>query len=432
MATLGAEWLSRGRRRPRRVGFFGTGLIARYVHTFLAGTGWSFDEVGVHDLSADSATGFCGYLDRSGASGRVTVHDTAEQLIRSSDMVVFATIAGEPHVSDRSWFEHNPLVLHVSLRDLAPEIVLSSTNVVDDVEHCLKANTSPHLAEQLTRQPRLRARHARRRDGRACDDPAGPARGVLAVRPRRARPRGRQVRLRPRGRQRRAPRRRRLLPRDAQVRVDAGNADRLRTPGLQRGRALRRPAVDLRRVALPQVRGLQLRRLDQGEGGDRDGRGRRAGRAPDPGVDPGRVLVREPRRGAGHDRRQQGLPLPVRDRLALQPVHPAHDRGARQQGARDPARRGGRARRPPRRADRLRPQAVRLRRPLRVAEPVQQRGQLAGALPPDGAGDRAAVPQARRAVRRRRHDRHADGLRALPEGSGTARCGSWRWTRSAR
>jgi N-[(2S)-2-amino-2-carboxyethyl]-L-glutamate dehydrogenase len=150
MATLGAEWLSRGRRRPRSVGFFGTGLIARYVHTFLTGTGWSFDEVGVHDLSADSATGFCGYLDRSGAGGRVTVHDDAEQLIRSSDMVVFATIAGEPHVSDRSWFEHNPLVLHVSLRDLAPEIVLSSTNVLDDVEHCLKANTSPHLAEQLT------------------------------------------------------------------------------------------------------------------------------------------------------------------------------------------------------------------------------------------------------------------------------------------
>jgi len=41
-------------------------------------------------------------------------------------------------------------VLHVSLRDLAPEILLASTNIVDDVEHCLKANTSPHLVEQLT------------------------------------------------------------------------------------------------------------------------------------------------------------------------------------------------------------------------------------------------------------------------------------------
>jgi N-[(2S)-2-amino-2-carboxyethyl]-L-glutamate dehydrogenase len=150
MATLAAESLSRGRPRPRRVGFFGAGLIARYVHTFLSGTGWSFDEVGVYDLSRDSANGFRGYLERSGAGGHVTVHDGPERLVQSSDMVVFATVADRPHVSDLSWFEHNPLVLHVSLRDLAPEIVLASANVVDDVEHCLKADTSPHLAEQLT------------------------------------------------------------------------------------------------------------------------------------------------------------------------------------------------------------------------------------------------------------------------------------------
>ena len=72
------------------------------------------------------------------------------QLIRSSDLVIFATVAGQPHVSDPSWFRHSPVVLHVSLRDLAPEILLASTNIVDDVEHCLKAETSPHLAEQLT------------------------------------------------------------------------------------------------------------------------------------------------------------------------------------------------------------------------------------------------------------------------------------------
>jgi 2,3-diaminopropionate biosynthesis protein SbnB len=150
MAALAADRLSGGRSRPARVGFVGTGLIARYVHTFLAKTGWSFDEVGVLDLSAESAAGFRGYLERSGEGGRITLHDDAEQLIRSSDMVVFATVAGRPHVTDPSLFEHNPLVLHVSLRDLAPEIVLASTNIVDDVEHCLKADTSPHLAEQLT------------------------------------------------------------------------------------------------------------------------------------------------------------------------------------------------------------------------------------------------------------------------------------------
>lgn len=149
-AALAADRLSRTRSRPTRVGFIGTGLIARYIHTHLIGTGWEFEETGVHDLSADSAAGFRGYLERSGVTGRIKVHDDPESLIRSSDLLVFATIAAKPHVHDPSWFAHHPLVLHVSLRDLAPEILLSSANYVDDVEHCLKADTSPHLVEQLT------------------------------------------------------------------------------------------------------------------------------------------------------------------------------------------------------------------------------------------------------------------------------------------
>jgi ornithine cyclodeaminase len=150
LAALAADRLSVGWPRPTRVGFFGVGLIARYVHTFLAGTGWTFDDIGVHDLSPDSAAGFRGYLEQSGTSARVTIHEDPADLIRSSDLVVFATVAGAPHVTDLSWFDHNPVVLHVSLRDLSPEIVLASANLVDDVEHCLKADTSPHLAEQLT------------------------------------------------------------------------------------------------------------------------------------------------------------------------------------------------------------------------------------------------------------------------------------------
>ncbi len=149
-AAAGADWLSRGRPRPRRVGFIGLGLIARYISTFLAAAGWSFDQIGLHDLSADSANGFRAYLERSGTGCPITVHDDVDDLIRSSDLVVFATVAGEPHIGDLALFSHNPLVLHVSLRDLSPEIILSSTNVVDDIEHCLKANTSPHLAEQRT------------------------------------------------------------------------------------------------------------------------------------------------------------------------------------------------------------------------------------------------------------------------------------------
>jgi ornithine cyclodeaminase len=149
-AALAADALSRDTGRRTRVGFIGTGLIARYLHTYLAGTGWQFDSVGVHDLSVQHANAFRGYLEGAGHAGRVTVHESAEDLIRASDLVVFATVAGVPHITEPAWFEHAPLVLHVSLRDLSPEVILASTNVVDDVDHCLKANTSVHLAEQFT------------------------------------------------------------------------------------------------------------------------------------------------------------------------------------------------------------------------------------------------------------------------------------------
>jgi 2,3-diaminopropionate biosynthesis protein SbnB len=149
-AALAADQLSRHRDRPVRVGFVGTGLIARYIHTYLVeALGWEFDQVGVFDLAAEHAAGFASYVDSAGG-GAARVHDSSETLIRDSDLVVFATVAGSPHVHEPSWFDHNPLVLHVSLRDLAPEVILAAVNVVDDVEHCLKADTSPHLAEQAT------------------------------------------------------------------------------------------------------------------------------------------------------------------------------------------------------------------------------------------------------------------------------------------
>ncbi|MFF2650689.1 2,3-diaminopropionate biosynthesis protein SbnB [Streptomyces sp. NPDC058045] len=148
-AALAADRLSRG-RRARRVGFIGGGLIGRYIHRYLEATDWEFDALGVHDLSPDHARGFADYLESRPGDTPVTVHQSAEDLIRGSDLVVLATIAPSPYLHDPDWFGHNPLVLNVSLRDLAPEILLGSANILDDVEHCLKAETSPHLAEQLT------------------------------------------------------------------------------------------------------------------------------------------------------------------------------------------------------------------------------------------------------------------------------------------
>ena len=149
-AALAAHWLSGQSRRARSLGIVGTGLIARYVYEFLVETGWEIEEVRLHDLSAAESEKFKNTACRPDKHRAITVASDVAELVRTCDLIVFATVASTPHVTDPTLFDHNPLVLHVSLRDLAPEILLRSHNVVDDVEHVMKANTSPHLAEQKT------------------------------------------------------------------------------------------------------------------------------------------------------------------------------------------------------------------------------------------------------------------------------------------
>jgi len=128
----------------------GTGLIARYVYDFLVGTGWKIDDVRLYDRSPAESAKFKDTACRAEQHRTVTVVSDVTELLRASDLIVFTTVASTPYIADPRLFEHNPLVLHVSLRDLAPEILLQSQNVVDDVDHVMKANTSPHLAEQRT------------------------------------------------------------------------------------------------------------------------------------------------------------------------------------------------------------------------------------------------------------------------------------------
>jgi len=144
-AALAADRLCAQRPRPTRIGFFGAGLIARYVHAYLVGTGWHFDDAGVHDLSPGHADAFAEYLHGVDPEPRITVYPTPQELVRAADLIVFATVAGSPHVMDPRWFAHHPLVLHVSLRDLAPAVILDAVNIVDDVDHCLRAGTSLDL-----------------------------------------------------------------------------------------------------------------------------------------------------------------------------------------------------------------------------------------------------------------------------------------------
>jgi len=149
-AALAAYWLTGQSRRAHSLGIVGTGFIARYVYDFLVDTGWEIEEVRLYDKSPVESEKFRNTACRPEHHRAVTVVPELTQLMRASDLILFTTVASTPYVTDASLLEHNPVVLHISLRDLAPEILLRSQNVVDDVDHVMKANTSPHLAEQKT------------------------------------------------------------------------------------------------------------------------------------------------------------------------------------------------------------------------------------------------------------------------------------------
>ncbi len=149
-AVLAARHLVH-RRDGLALAIVGTGLIAKYIVDCLRADGWSFAAIHLFDTSDGQAERFSRRLGEAHDSV-VKISDTAEHCIASGDLVIFATTAMQPHVSDLGVFAHHPAVLNVSLRDIAPRVVIEAVNVVDDVDHCFQAETSLHLTEQQFRR----------------------------------------------------------------------------------------------------------------------------------------------------------------------------------------------------------------------------------------------------------------------------------------
>ncbi|MEV0374575.1 2,3-diaminopropionate biosynthesis protein SbnB [Streptomyces sp. NPDC050636] len=145
-AVLGAEQLSGG-RTARRMTIVGAGIIARNILEFFSAQKWTIDELVVHDQMPEYGEKFTGYAaGELGYTARFEA-DLATALA-GADVVVLATTAGEPYILDAATFGPGQVVLNVSLRDIGPEIIAGAQNILDDVGHCMTANTSPHLAEQ--------------------------------------------------------------------------------------------------------------------------------------------------------------------------------------------------------------------------------------------------------------------------------------------
>ena len=141
-AVLGAFYLNGETRRTPSMSFVGGGIIGRSILDTFVADNWEIDKLRLCDLDDATVRAFSDRAQtRHGLDiGRVDLDGALE-----ADIVVLATTVPAPYIKDRD-LRPGQIVLNISLRDVSPEIIAASNNILDDVEHCLKADTSPDLA----------------------------------------------------------------------------------------------------------------------------------------------------------------------------------------------------------------------------------------------------------------------------------------------
>ena len=63
-------------------------------------------------------------------------------VVGQNQLTIFSTTSSKPYFHDRDAVEHHPVILHLSLRDLAPELLGCCDNFVDDYDEATRAGTA--------------------------------------------------------------------------------------------------------------------------------------------------------------------------------------------------------------------------------------------------------------------------------------------------
>lgn len=146
-AALAAQTLCAANRVPQ-VGIIGCGPINFETTKFLSCVFPELSAVSVYDKDTTRAELFAKRCERLLVPLDAAVEKGVASVLSSSDLLFIATTAVAPHILDLSVCRPHAAILHVSLRDLTVEAILSADNVVDDPDHVCRAHTSVHLAEQ--------------------------------------------------------------------------------------------------------------------------------------------------------------------------------------------------------------------------------------------------------------------------------------------
>ncbi|MEM7129533.1 MAG: 2,3-diaminopropionate biosynthesis protein SbnB [Chloroflexota bacterium] len=130
------------------VGMIGCGLINFETFRFLVARRPELNALSVFDLNMERANQFLDKCRELAPNVNFSIASSVADLFQQKSIVTLATTAVTPHIDDISMCDPNTVILHTSLRDFTAEIMLEADNVVDDVDHVCRAQTSLHLAEQ--------------------------------------------------------------------------------------------------------------------------------------------------------------------------------------------------------------------------------------------------------------------------------------------
>jgi ornithine cyclodeaminase len=145
-AALAASFLHH--TRAECAGVVGCGFISFEIARFLSVACPEIRTLFVYDLDVRNAEAYRERCRKSLESIEVVVVRDLSTVISNCSLISFATTAAKPHITELSGLAPGSTILHISLRDLSPEIILSANNIVDDIDHVCRAETSIHLAEQ--------------------------------------------------------------------------------------------------------------------------------------------------------------------------------------------------------------------------------------------------------------------------------------------
>src|SRR5205085_11476352 len=133
-ATVAAARLVPDCGSVNSVGVIGCGEINREVIGFLSRTFPNLGNVRIFDTNPDRAEAFACFCEKR-FSKKALPALSIDQVLKGGQIISIATTAATPHIQTLSMCPPSTLILHLSLRDIAPKALFDVDNIVDDIDH---------------------------------------------------------------------------------------------------------------------------------------------------------------------------------------------------------------------------------------------------------------------------------------------------------